>query len=313
MRRPIAAVVLALAACAMLALAGCTGAYDSAAHMKEQTIDSSALKNGQTLQVGVDASSYPFAGESNGEMSGFNVDIASAIAQELGVKVEFVDVGSDGIEALSGDQVDMVMGIESSAAKDKCWTSDSYCPSCVTLFSLDEQATLPEKSDSLTVSAQTSSLSAYRVQKLYGDSALCAEDDLSAVFSDLTNDNAQYAAADALVGAYMANKLGISVHMVGLLQDADSYCIGISKDNETLQLAVTQALSTIQSNGVMDVIMTCWAGGSVDVSTLTVASTSSSSKDKEKKSAEAKQAISDNAGSSKGSVGANAVTIGASS
>lgn len=309
MRRPIAAAVFAFAACAMLALAGCTGAYDSDAHMKQQTIDSSALKDGQMLHVGVDASSYPLAGESNGRMSGLNVDIAAAIAQELGVKVEFVDVGSDGIEALSGDQVDMVMGIDASDAKDKCWVSDSYGPSCIALFSLDEQASIPEKSDSLTISAQTSSLSAWLVQKGYGDSALRAEDDLSAVFSDLSGENAQYAAADALVGAYMANKLGLDAHMVGLLQEADGYCIGVAKDNDSLQLAVTQALSAIQGNGVMGVIMTCWAGGTLDVSGLSVVKGSSDSSDKEKRNAEAKKAISDNEGSSTRSVGANAVAI----
>lgn len=312
MRRPLAmAAVFALVACMLFALCGCTGEYDPDASMKEQAIDASALKDGETLHVGVDASSYPMAGESKGRMSGLNVDIAAAIAQELGVKVEFVDVGMDGIEALSGDEVDMVMGIETADAKDQCWASDAYGPSGITLFSMDAGAALPKKSDDLTISAQTASMSAWLAGNIYGEGSVMAEDDLRDAFQDLSDGNAQYAAADAIVGAYIVNKTGIDAHMVGLLQKADGYCIGVEEDNEALQQAVTQALSTIEGNGVLDVIMLRWTGGPVDVSDLAVADAKSASSDSSKKSDEAKQAISDNAGSGDtGTVGANAVSVG---
>ena len=122
-KRVVAAIVSAMAACLMFALCGCTEAYNPDASMKEQTVDASATKNAGTMIVGVDASSYPFAGQSNGKMSGLEVDVAAALAQEMGLKVEFVDVGMDGLEALTDGEVDMVMGVEEDA-DTKAWKSE---------------------------------------------------------------------------------------------------------------------------------------------------------------------------------------------
>ena len=143
-KRVAAAVLTALVACLAFALCGCTEPYNPDAAKKAPTVDASALKEEGVLHVGVNASSYPLAGQANGKMSGLDVDVAAAIGQELGLRVEFVDVGEDGVKALGGDEVDMVMSVESDAAKGKCWVSPGYAPSGVSLFSMDESAALPK-------------------------------------------------------------------------------------------------------------------------------------------------------------------------
>jgi polar amino acid transport system substrate-binding protein len=100
-KRFVAVIVSAMAAVLLVALCGCTGPYDPNASMKESTVEPEALHQPGTLRVGVDAASYPFAGQANGEITGLDVDVASALAQEMGLKVEFVDVGSEPGEALS--------------------------------------------------------------------------------------------------------------------------------------------------------------------------------------------------------------------
>ena len=74
-KRFVAVAVSAMAAVLLVALCGCTGPYDPNASMKESTVEPEALHQPGTLVVGVDASSYPFAGQANGEISGIDVDI----------------------------------------------------------------------------------------------------------------------------------------------------------------------------------------------------------------------------------------------
>lgn len=264
-RRVVAMAVAAMAAC-MMALAGCTEAYDPDAALKDPTIEASALLEPGTLRVGVNASTYPLAGQANGRMSGLEVDIAAAIAQELGLKVDYVDVGTGAVDALSDGEVDIAMGVEPSEVGGSCWTSDGYAPSGIALFSMDEGAKVPKKTAEPDIAAQTSSLSAWLVTRQYGAGSLVAEDDLKAVFADLAEGQVPYAASDAVVGSYMLNSQEIDAHLIGLMQTAGAYCIGANADNTTLQLGVTQALSTIAANGVLDVICTKWTGGPVDVS-----------------------------------------------
>ena len=61
------------------------------------------------LRVGIDATYPPFGIAEGGEFSGFDVDIARAIARELGVEAELVNAGFDGVfPALQHGSFDVV-------------------------------------------------------------------------------------------------------------------------------------------------------------------------------------------------------------
>jgi polar amino acid transport system substrate-binding protein len=64
-----------------------------------------------TLRVGLDASFPPFETvDANGQIVGLDVDIAQAIAADVGVKVELVNIGFDGLyDALLARRVDLVI------------------------------------------------------------------------------------------------------------------------------------------------------------------------------------------------------------
>ena len=76
-----------------------------------------------TLQVGLDASFPPFETiDANGQIVGLDVDIARAIAADLGVEAEFVNIGFDGLyDALLARRVDFII---SGLPYDPHWTQD---------------------------------------------------------------------------------------------------------------------------------------------------------------------------------------------
>src|SRR5262245_40523514 len=76
-----------------------------------------------TLRVGLDASFPPFESiDGQNRIVGLDVDIAEAIARELGVKLEIVNIGFDGLyDALLARRVDLVI---SGLPHDPRWTED---------------------------------------------------------------------------------------------------------------------------------------------------------------------------------------------
>lgn len=76
-----------------------------------------------TLRVGLDASFPPFETMSeNNQIVGLDVDIAQAIATDLGVELELVNIGFDGLyDALLARRVDLLL---SGLPYDPRWTQD---------------------------------------------------------------------------------------------------------------------------------------------------------------------------------------------
>ncbi len=69
------------------------------------------IKRRGVLRVGLDASFPPFENlNKNGQVIGLDADIARAIANDLGVEVEFVNIGFDGLyDALLVERVDVLL------------------------------------------------------------------------------------------------------------------------------------------------------------------------------------------------------------
>ena len=219
------------------------------------------------LRVGVNASNAPLAGQpsSSTKIVGIDVDMAAALADQLGLKLEVVDVSTDAAGALTSGKVDVVMGVNKSDSPS-FWTSDTYLPTAVALFAQSSNSTVPANAESTKIAAQVSSNSAWAVTNEFDNSTITTTEDLKSAFSALESGKVQYVAADAVVGSYVSNNAGMDVHMVALMQQASGYCVGVLDGNTQLKQAVSNALSAMNSNGVSSVIQKKWLGTTMDLS-----------------------------------------------
>jgi polar amino acid transport system substrate-binding protein len=249
---------LVVALCLALPLAGCSSS-NYTPQLKEQSVNDSALNSAGTLRVGINASNPPYAAQSNGSIVGIDVDIAAALADELGLKLELVDVGTATDTAFERESVDIVMGVEE--ANSAYWMSDEY---------MTEDAEAPTAAGSFKVAAQSSSMSAWEVTDHYGESCLENAGDPTAAFEMLNTGSVNYVAAESTIGQYVIHSSGIEAYPIALLQDATPRTVAVAADNTELQQAVSNALSTLVSGGVVEVIEGKWLGGHVDISSLTV-------------------------------------------
>lgn len=266
-RASVLVATLVVALSMAVALVGCSsGTYTP--QTKDQAVSNSALKSSGTLRVGVNASNAPYAAESSGSIVGIDVDIAAAIADEMGLKLELVDVGSSVDSAFTKDNVDIVMGVSKSSSA--YWTSDSYMSSAVALFSLTQNATAPTSSGTFSVAAQSSSMSAWEVSDHYGESCLRNTTDLQSAFESLQTGSVNYVAADSTIGEYVVHSSTVQAYPVALLQDPSSYSVAATTTNTALQQAVSEALSSLKSGGIINVIQKKWLGDQADISSLKV-------------------------------------------
>ncbi|MEG0374305.1 MAG: transporter substrate-binding domain-containing protein [Raoultibacter sp.] len=254
----------------VFALAGCaTQEYQPSE--KSPTVSPSVIVEQGVLRVGVTTeNNTPFAGQVSGKIVGLDVDVAAAIADSLGLKLELVDVGTDVDTALANKQVDIVMGIEKTTTQVTCWRSEAYVESAVALFAQPGTTDLPTSANAATlkIAAQSSSMSAWEVRNQFGDEALSATNDLKSAFDQLSGSRATYVAADAVIGTYAAESSNLDVHIVGLMQNPSGYCVGVLDSNAELKKIISDTLVTLSGNGMISIIETKWLGTSLSLADL---------------------------------------------
>ena len=284
MKRMKALVCCAAAACLAMVLAGCSSQQSYTPPEKSATVSSPAIGKSGTLRVGVNAGSPPLAGSpsSSSKIVGIDVDVAAALADQLGLKLEIVDVGTDPEAALKEGKVDVAMGI-GSEIEVSFWRSPAYLPKGVALFSTPANATVPTKASSPKIAAQVSSTSSWQVTNEFGQDALVSENDLKSAFAALADGSAQYVAADAVIGMYAAHSGGYDAQIVALMQQPGGYCVGVLEANTELQAAVKDALAALTDGGIVSVIEKKWLGTDIDASSLPLTTGASSAKTDESK------------------------------
>lgn len=319
MKRMKALVCCAAAACLAMVLAGCSSQQSYTPPEKSATVSSPAIGKSDTLRVGVNAGSPPLAGSpsSSSKIVGIDVDVAAALADQLGLKLEIVDVGTDPEAALKEGKVDVAMGI-GSESEVSFWRSPAYLPKGVALFSTSANATVPTKASSPKIAAQVSSTSSWQVTNEFGQDALVSENDLKSAFAALADGSAQYVAADAVIGMYAAHSGGYDAQIVALMQQPGGYCVGMLEANTELQAAVKDALAALTDGGIVSVIEKKWLGTDIDASSLPLTTGASSAKTDESKangdgatsgdgSENAPAAVDDEEGNVEDNAGRNAV------
>ena len=306
-------VAFACAFCFALGLAGCSQAGSYAGKTLTPTISSPTIGQNGTLRVGIDADGgAPFVtSSSSASYAGLDVDMAAALADQLGLKLELVDVAGNASSALADGDVDIVMSQTSTEKSSTMWVSDPYIETGVALFASNGSTTVPESVQASSIAAQSSSTSAWAVQNAFGDEALNPASDLVSAFSLVETGKSQYVAADAVIGSYAALVQSVDVQPIALLGSKGGYCIGVDSSNQELQKAISAALTAVRGNGVFDAVCTKWLGSPMNLDTLSTIEVSSSKSvsagdDSDEKSAEGGSAET----ASSSTAGANAVQPG---
>jgi polar amino acid transport system substrate-binding protein len=222
-----------------------------------------------SLDIGSDIAYAPieFYEEGTQNATGLDVDLAKAIANELGVKVNFINTGFDGlIGALQAKRFDVVMS--SMTVTEKRQQEIDFIPYFTAGTGILVQAGNAKNIQSMAdlcgknVAVQIGTI---QVDQLNAQNEQCTQkisittfDQNPLAVEQLKLGRADAETADYPVAAYDAKLSDGALEIAGPQFEAAPYGIGLRKDSTELNAALTKALQTIMDNGEYDKVLTDW-------------------------------------------------------
>lgn len=242
-------------------LAACGGGSDGASDK--------ASKDIPVYKVAMEPTFPPFdtIDEETQELSGFDVDMMEAIAEDQGFKLEWVNMGFDGlIPALQGGNIDIIAsGMNASdERREKVDFSTTYYDSGL-VVAVKAGNTSIKSIDDLTpdmkAGGQIGTTGADKATELYeagkiGEAKIY--NGLDVAVMDLQNGS-----IDALINdlpvtkAYMDAKPG-TIEIVGDVLNAESYGYAVKKGNKELLDKINAGMQNLKDSGKFDEIYTKW-------------------------------------------------------
>lgn len=249
--------MLMLALCCTLTLSAC-GSETSNEGSKE------------VLTIGIDNTFAPMGFLQDGELVGFDVELARAVAKKIGVEVEFQNIDWDLKETeLDAGNIDLIWNGYSitEKRKEQVLFSDAYMENKQLIITTD-QTGIQNKEDlkGKTVSVQKNS-SAYDavmqdtalVESLNGGK-LTQFDTNNDCFMDLESGRSDAIVVDETLARYYMKQQDNGINYVVLDEDfgKEEYAVGMRKDDTELCDKINTALKELKEDGTFDTIRDKW-------------------------------------------------------
>lgn len=258
---------LAVVLVVLLTVAGCAQKTDEEPQLSPK-IAPPAIGKEATLRAGVDLSHPPFSGEDGEDRAGIDIDVAAALASELGLVLETVDVpASEQATALAGGDVDIMMSVPfTEEVMTNMTLAGAYAVNGSAFFVASED-TATAAAQQLTIAdmggkkvgAQEGSPSYWALEYELGEGGVQAYPTLRAALEALQAGEVDIVAGDAMIAAYIARDLD-GVAYAGQLAPGVQLGIGVVPENTELEQAVRTALDKLAADGVLDTIRSKWVG-----------------------------------------------------
>jgi len=233
---------------AALALAGGILMAKMARPEKDATWE--RLQGGGHLRVAVDPSFPPFDDvNAQGEITGFDIDLARALAQRLGTSPEFIVISFDGlVDAVLAGKADVVISafpLDQRLSEDVRYSQPYFDAGLVWVTRAESGLTEPQQLAQTTVAVEWGSQGDAwaRAQKL---PRVVRYETPDATLAAVLAQEADAAIVDA-VSAGLFPQPGLLIHTPPLA--SDSYVIVMPKDAPKLAAAVNAALAEIIAEG----------------------------------------------------------------
>ncbi len=222
-----------------------------------------------TLQVGSDIAYAPFEFYQEGTEieDGLDIDLAKAIAEELGVEVEFINTGFDGIiEALRTEEFDIIMS--AMTITDERKQQIDFVPYLNVGTGILVPAGNPKNIQGLddlcglTVAVQVGTI---QVDMLEEQNQKCEQpidivtfDTNPLAVEDLRTGGADANFSDFPVALLDAQESEGALEVVETQIAPEPYGIGVRKESTALKQALSDALAAIRDSGKYDEILAKW-------------------------------------------------------
>jgi His/Glu/Gln/Arg/opine family amino acid ABC transporter permease subunit len=216
------------------------------------------------LRVGTDATYPPFETAEGGQFTGFDIDLANAVAREMGVRAAFTNSGFDGIfPALQNGTFDIVISAVTITPERSATMlfSDPYI-NAGQLIAIHKDTGGIEKPEDLKgkrIGVQINTTAQFDFEKREGVE-VTKYDSVALALTDLRNKRIDAVVSDAPVLRYMILQSFQDLKAVGRQFTDEKLGIVLARDSDELRRAVNAALWRVKDSGEYDRIHQKWFG-----------------------------------------------------
>lgn len=216
------------------------------------------------LRVGIDASYPPFGVDLGGELIGLDVDLAQAVAEEMGVPLRFINMGYDGLyDSLRADQADALFSalrVDPLRMNDARYTTPYFNAGQVLVRRPESGIDRMQDMEGHTIAIEFGTegdLTARTWQRRLRELTVRSYDVAAAALDAVLAGEADAALVDAISARLWLNEhdgLAAAPDFV----TSDPYAVAVQVGNVKLWEALNTALTTLIENGTVEDIIDRW-------------------------------------------------------
>ena len=272
--------VLGLTACGEKkaeAPAADTSSSDAGAASASSDIDISGVKllSDGVLSVGCEVGYPPFEdfAEDGTTPIGYDIDIISAVAEKLGLKVNIINTAWDGIFAGIGKNYDVTCSAVTITPErqETMLFSTPYISNyqaVVLMADDDREVSSFLDLDGLSIALQKETTSDILMSdyKSTGtiDIQIVADEKVTSCFTQLQNGEVDAVVVDSTVADGVLNSSDDFKIVFEDTEEPEEFGIAMGKDNTALQTAINQALKELDEEGYIDETYDYWFGSAAE-------------------------------------------------
>ena len=259
------ALVVTGALIASLSLFGCSSSDDGTDATSESGY---TLVTDGVLTVGTSPDYPPFENMENGEYVGFDIDLATAVAELLGLEVEFQTLNFDSIltAVAAGGQVDVGISgfsVDPERAELVDFSDAYYIDNLSVAVMSGGEITSDNAADALNtegvvIAVQSGTTGEDYALEHFPNATIVPYTQSTECFAALQAGQADAVMTNSSVVAQMIEQSYPDAEIVLSVATGEEYAIAVSKDNAALTEAINEAIAALEADGTIDELMEKW-------------------------------------------------------
>lgn len=245
-------IALLLAVLMVLSLAACASKEAASGKSSIKTVTDGVL----TMSTNAAFPPYEMVAD-DGSFEGIDVEIAGAIAEKLGLKLQVDDMDFDAalLAAQSGKSDIVMAGVSKTPEREEVMSfSNTYATGVqVVIVPEDSDVTLDNLGEK-KIGTQTGTTGYIYCCDDYGDANVIAYDNGASAVQALLNGQVDCVVIDNMPAQEFV-KANAGLKILDTEYVVEEYAIGMGKDNTALQTAVNDALKALTEDGTVDKII----------------------------------------------------------
>lgn len=264
------AVAASLAFAGALALTGCGNSdapADAAGSADASGSDTMQLVTDGTLTIGTSAEYEPFEYMEDGEYKGFDLELAQAIADDLGLELKIENVDFDTIVpgVASGTKYDMgIAAITATPEREKeVGFTDSYYmdDQAIVTMADNTEITGDNYADALNaegvkIAVQSGSTAEAFAKENFPNAELVPFKNATDCFAAVQSSQANALVTNRSVAAQLVATSFSNEQVIKQISTGEEYAIAVNKDNTALLDALNDSIAKLTEDGTVDELMT---------------------------------------------------------